>query len=60
MSSGPKLRVKLSHATPSWSKIDLHKQRKKELKDYLKAQKRIEKNIKWFEDNNIPVPKWAR
>ncbi len=33
--SGPKLKVKLSHETPTKSRGELHKQRKKELKDYL-------------------------
>jgi hypothetical protein len=41
--SGPKLKVKLSHETPTKSRAELNKQRKKELKDYLESKKRVEK-----------------
>ena len=57
---GPKLKVKLSKKTATKTRNELHKQRKKELKDYLAAKKRIEKTLKWFKDNNIPIPKWAK
>ena len=46
--SGPKLKVKLSHETPTKSRGELHKQRKKELKDYLDAKKRIEEYEKSY------------